>query len=254
MQGIRNYSLYIMLAVFLVVAIIAGLSQEFARKKVVEKQDDTPMVIKGVENESEETEERQGRAHFEGQIYKGVRIGAVDVSGKTPEEAAAAVDAYISETGSIGITLRAEGIPPMEVTLSAFHPYWENTGVIDELLEVTEGANVIERYTREKDIEIAGMELPLDVSFDKQVVMEYLSSIDTGESGTMINIAESAAMIQNTLFDRVLAGEREFTLPSEQLLIYDTDVGVNETGIEEMGNDGAGVDTNETETDVTEDH
>ncbi len=238
-----------MLAVFLVVAIIAGLSQEFARKKVVEKQDDTPMVIKGVENESEETEERQGRAHFEGQIYKGVMIGAVDVSGKTPEEAAEAVDAYIRETGSIGITLKAEGITPLEVTLSEFQPYWENTGVIDNLLEVTEGANVIERYTREKDIEITGMELPLDISFDKQVVMEYLSSIDTGESGTMINIAESAAMIQNTLFDRVLAGEREFTLPSEQLLIYDTDKGVNETGT-----DAAGAGADEAETDVTEDH
>lgn len=223
MQGIRSYSLYILLALFLIVATIAGIASELGRKRVIEKQDDTPVVLKGIENESEEAEERSVKPHFEGQIYKGVTVGAVDVSGKTTEEAAAAIEDYIREIGGIRITLRAEGIEPIETELDTFRPYWENTDVFDSLLEVTEGANVIERYTREKDIEISGMALPLDVSFDKQVVMEYLTGIDTGDGNTVINIAESAAMIQNTMFDRVLAGEREFTLPSEQLLIFETD-------------------------------
>jgi len=205
----------------LVISIVAGIASERKVKRVIEKQDDQPVTIRGIANESEEEEEKTGKPHFEGTIYKGVRIGAVDVSGKTPEEAESAIEAYLNEIGKTKITLKAEGIDPIEVEIGEFRPYWENTRVIDTLLEVGEGANVIERYTREKDIEIEGMELPLDVSFDKQVVMDFLAAIDTGDSGTIINIAESAAMIQNTMYERVLAGEREFTLPAEQLLIND---------------------------------
>ena len=224
MQGIRRYQLTICLAVFLLIAVVAGLSSELRKKKVVAKRDDSPIVLREIENESDEPEEEHhGRRHFEGKIYSGVRIGAVDVSGMTPEEADQAISSYLREIGGTEITLGANGIDPVRISLNTFAPYWENKDVLDELLPVMDGANVIESYTREKDLEISGMQLPLEVSFDKQIVMNYLTEMNENEDAVNINIAEGTAMITNTLFDRVLAGEREFTLPAEELLIYDVE-------------------------------
>ena len=105
-------------------------------------------------------------------VYPGVHVGAVDISGLTVEQAAEAVENYYTQVCEQEVTLIAAQNTPVTVKLSDLAPFWENRDVLDDLLELTDGNDVIDRYMMKKDIAQNGMDLPLQISFDKEVVVD----------------------------------------------------------------------------------
>ena len=172
-------------------------------------------------------------------VYPGVHIGAVDLSGLTIEQAAEAVENYYTQVCETEVTLIAAQNTPVPVKLSDLAPYWENREVLDNLLELTDGNDVIDRYMMKKDIAQNGMDLPLQISFDKEVVMDFLQKncsiydiplenaslrrengqfiVEEGQAGEGVNLAEAAGMIQGGLFEDVINGNTQITLPLEEL-------------------------------------
>ncbi len=172
-------------------------------------------------------------------VYPGVHVGAVDISGMTIEQAAEAVENYYTQVCEAEVTLIAAQNTPVTVKLSDLAPYWENREVLDDLLELTDGNDVIDRYMMKKDIAQNGMDLPLAISFDKETVVEFLQKncsiydvplqnatlqrengqfiVEEGQAGEGVNLAEAAGMIQGGLFEEVVAGNTQIVLPLEEL-------------------------------------
>ncbi|MCR5127296.1 MAG: VanW family protein [Lachnospiraceae bacterium] len=172
-------------------------------------------------------------------VYSGVHVGAVDISGMTIEQAAEAVENYYTQVCEAEVTLIAAQNTPVTVKLSDLAPYWENREVLDDLLELTDGNDVIDRYMMKKDIAQNGMDLPLAISFDKETVVEFLQKncsiydvplqnatlrrengqfiVEEGQAGEGVNLAEAAGMIQGGLFEEVVAGNTQIVLPLEEL-------------------------------------
>ena len=172
-------------------------------------------------------------------VYPGVHVGAVDISGLTVEQAAEAVENYYTQVCEQVVTLIAAQNTPVTVKLSDLAPFWENRDVLDDLLELTDGNDVIDRYMMKKDIAQNGMDLPLQISFDKEVVVDFLQKncsiydvplknanlrrengqfiIEEGQAGEGVNLAEAAGMIQGGLFEDVESGMTQITLPLEEL-------------------------------------
>ena len=172
-------------------------------------------------------------------VYPGVHVGAVDISGLTVEQAAEAVENYYTQVCEQEVTLIAAQNTPVTVKLSDLAPFWENRDVLDDLLELTDGNDVIDRYMMKKDIAQNGMDLPLQISFDKEVVVDFLQKncsiydvplknanlrrengqfiIEEGQAGEGVNLAEAAGMIQGGLFEDVESGMTQITLPLEEL-------------------------------------
>ena len=172
-------------------------------------------------------------------VYPGVHVGAVDISGLTVEQAAEAVENYYTQVCEQVVTLIAAQNTPVTVKLSDLAPFWENRDVLDDLLELTDGNDVIDRYMMKKDIAQNGMDLPLQISFAKEVVVDFLQKncsiydvplknanlrrengqfiIEEGQAGEGVNLAEAAGMIQGGLFEDVESGMTQITLPLEEL-------------------------------------
>ena len=172
-------------------------------------------------------------------VCQGVHLGEVDISGLTIEEAAEAVEKYYTGICEQEVTLIAAQNTPVKVRLSDLSPYWENREVLDELLNLTDGNDVIDRYMMKKDIAQNGMDLPLQISFDKEAVMDFLAAncsiydiplenaslrrengefiVEEGRSGEGVNVAEAAGLLQRGLFEEVVAGNTQIDLPLEEL-------------------------------------
>ncbi len=224
----------------LVLLAVAGVAAVFwysaATHVAAVQTDHKAYYLPGVSTEEDMDKENVIR---DAVVYPGVHLGAVDISGLTIEQAVEAVEQYYTGVCEQEVTLIAAQNKPVTVCLKDLAPYWENRDVLDELLCLTDGSDVIDRYMMKKDIAQNGMNLPLQISFDKEVVIDFLRNncaiydvplqnanlrrengqfiVEEGQAGEGVNISESAGMIQGGLFDEVVAGNTQINLPLEEL-------------------------------------
>ena len=223
-----------------VLLAVAGVAAVFwysaSTRAVAVQTDHKAYYLEGVSTEDDMDKETVIR---DAVVCPGVHVGAVDISGMTIEQAAEAVEAYYKQVCEQEVTLVAAQGKTVSVRLSDLAPYWENREVLDDVLGLTDGSDVIDRYMMKKDIEQNGMDLPLQISFDKEVVFNFLKNqcsiydiplenaslsrvdgqfiVHEGRAGEGVNVSEAAGMIQGGLFDDVVAGNTQIELPLEEL-------------------------------------
>ncbi|WP_051227020.1 VanW family protein [Butyrivibrio sp. MC2013] len=106
-------------------------------------------------------------------ISGGVSIGDVDVSGMTPEQARAAVEAKMEEYSQAMITLTGKGEND-RYTVSAgdMGLTWTNRSVIDEAARLGKSGNVVKRYKDQKDAEKEGVHFDLEYALDDTILTD----------------------------------------------------------------------------------
>lgn len=150
-------------------------------------------------------------------IKDGVYIGNIDVGGMTRDEATAAVDAYVEEMDRAVLTLSV-GEKSIEVTGDELGVTFSDMSLIDEAMDVGRSGNLIKRYKDKKDLEHGNKVIELRFAADHDKVTELLAeesdnldqeAVDNsltrkdgefvfvqGEQGIVVNVEESAAVIE----------------------------------------------------------
>ncbi|MCR5417874.1 MAG: peptidoglycan binding domain-containing protein, partial [Lachnospiraceae bacterium] len=107
-------------------------------------------------------------------IENGVFIGNVDVAGMTSEEAAEAVESYVSGLGSKTITLNALNDNKVSVSLSDLGLYWENQDVASEAAELGKSGNIVQRYKALKDLEHENHVYPVETGYKEEKIQKVI--------------------------------------------------------------------------------
>lgn len=108
-------------------------------------------------------------------VKNGVYAESVNLSGKTRQEATAAIEAFVEELKLVEITLLAADDNEVIVTAGELGITWTNTEVVREALELGTRGNIVERYKALKDLEYENYTLPLEFSYDVQLINDVLS-------------------------------------------------------------------------------
>ncbi len=188
-----------------------------------------------VDTSSREAAEGQEADRGEVLLFNNLRIGKVDISGLTVNEAREKVQDYVDGILNMPFELITAGQHSVSVTLRELSVYWANPEVLEETAALRDKKDPIEAYKLEKDIENAGMDLPLTISCDKAFLMEYLEENCTaydvpmtaaemvtengkmklipGKPGQELNLAEAAASIENVAFSQLERNDTLFILP-----------------------------------------
>ncbi len=107
-------------------------------------------------------------------INTGIYAGDIDLSGKTKDEAEAAIDSYVKKLNGAEITLQAAGDKEVTVTAEELGVTWANTDLVEEAYGVGRTGNVIERYKLLKDLEQENLIFPIELEFDMQAINTVL--------------------------------------------------------------------------------
>ncbi len=172
-------------------------------------------------------------------LYQNTHVGDIDVSGLTVDEAKAKVEEYLYDIYGTTINLQVAQGRQVPVTLAQLAVYWVNPEAIDEAAHLRDGRDVVACYTLDKDLEESGLEIPLEVSLDKEAAINWLQAncsiydvemtgselvteggvkkVKLGRVGQTLNTAEAASQLMNWGFEAVKNGDSVFILPLEEL-------------------------------------
>lgn len=174
-----------------------------------------------------------------GTICNGVRIGEVDVSGMTKDEAKEAINSYVEALADAKVVFLAPQGNHVETTFGELGCVWVNEDVVDEAIAAITEGNVISRYKMMKDIEVNGASYQLDIRFDEDRLVSFLNDdckcydimvedasiervngefvIEGGTLGEAVNVDLSKEDIQSNLYKYYCEGKAEIPL------VIDTD-------------------------------
>lgn len=108
-------------------------------------------------------------------INSGVYAGEINLSGKTSEEAKAAVEYYVDSIKDTEITLELRDGKEVTVTAEDLGMTWVNTNLAEEALLLGRRGNVVERYKILKDLEHKNYSFPIELDFDLEAINTILS-------------------------------------------------------------------------------
>lgn len=114
------------------------------------------------------------QAQEEDGIKDGIFISGVEVSGMTKDEAALAVEDYVTGLESVEITLEMVEGNEVRVSAGELGISWSNPEVVDEAMEIGTYGNVIQRYKIMKDLQHENHIFDLEFQFDIAAIDEVL--------------------------------------------------------------------------------
>ncbi len=133
-------------------------------------------------------------------IKEGLYIGDISLGGMTKEEASQAVNAYVDELKPITITLEAANGGQVQVAAGDLGVAWDNTEVLDEVIQVGQVGNVIERYKIMKDLQNENIHYDLELDYDiqaiNQLLTEQCAAFDTRAVNATLNRVNGAFQIE----------------------------------------------------------
>jgi len=141
-------------------------------------------------------------------IPKGVTADGVDLSGMTREEAVNAINAYIESLGSEVIVLK-DGDNTYTVTAGELSPTWVNEYILDDMLSLKNGDNVVDRYKAYRDLINNGASYALYIALDAGKVWDYMASLGIED----LNYEDAVVMVQMRFYTEYKLGNNEFELP-----------------------------------------
>ncbi len=144
-------------------------------------------------------------------IKRGVYAGEIDLSGMTQEEAAAAVEAFVSGCSGVEITLAAGGGNEVTVTAGQLGISWANPGLVEDALALGTRGNVIERYKVLKDLEQEKKVYPIELAFDLQAINDIL----VNQCAVFDKKAVDASLVRENGTFRVIEGQAGYQMDVE---------------------------------------
>ena len=124
----------------------------------------------------EDTEDKLENRDLSGTILNGISIGSVDLSGKSFDQAVAAVDDYVDKIASSKIMIGSDEGNSIEVSVKELGVSWDDKEVIADALSLGRDGNIIERYKERKDIENEKRVYPLKLDYDRDKIKEIVES------------------------------------------------------------------------------
>ena len=172
-------------------------------------------------------------------LFDNTRVGDIDVSDLTVAEAKAKVTEHLDKIFDTPFMLCVAQDKKVQTSLRELSAYWVNPEAIEEAAHLRDGRDVVASYTLDKDIELSGLDIPLEISLDKEAAMNWLqlncsiydiemtgselvteggiTKVKLGRVGQTLNLSEAAAWLMNGGYDFVNNGESVFNLPLEEL-------------------------------------
>ena len=124
----------------------------------------------------EDTADKLENRDLSGTILNGISIGSVDLSGKSFDQAVAAVDDYVDKIASSKIMIGSDEGNSIEVSVKELGVSWDDKEVIADALSLGRDGNIIERYKERKDIENEKRVYPLKLDYDRDKIKEIVES------------------------------------------------------------------------------
>ena len=113
-------------------------------------------------------------AKAEETILKGIYIDEIDVSGMTVAEAKAAVNEKVSSRAQTEISLKCVNDNEIIITPADLGMEWNNPQIVDDLAELGQVGNIIERYKFRKDLERENYVVNVTYSYDKELIKQLV--------------------------------------------------------------------------------
>jgi vancomycin resistance protein YoaR len=113
---------------------------------------------------------------YQGRILPGVHIGAVNLSGLTPDEAAARLHAAYDALGDGEIVVSAGGTP-LVIPYSSAHREPDVDAMVNQAMTIGRGGNPVEKVIANTRAAVRGITLEPQVSFDAAALSHRIESL-----------------------------------------------------------------------------
>ena len=113
---------------------------------------------------------------YQGRILPGVHIGAVNLSGLTPDEAAARLHAAYDALGDGEIVVSAGGTP-LVIPYSSAHREPDVDAMVNQAMSIGRGGNPVEKVIANTRAAVRGITLEPQVSFDAAALSHRIESL-----------------------------------------------------------------------------
>ena len=142
--------------------------------------------------------ELEVQAKAEDTILKGTYIDEIDVSGMTVTEAKAAVTAKVAARMETPITLKCVGDNEIVITPADLGMKWSNPQIVDELAQLGQAGNIIERYKFRKDLERENYVVNVAYTYDKELIKQIVDEqcLDFNEDAVDMKLSRSNGEFQ----------------------------------------------------------
>ncbi len=109
-------------------------------------------------------------------VQSGITLEGIDLSGMTREQVQETADNLLASRKSATITLH--GMDDEYVTVSAGNLglTWNNSEIVDTIIDYGHAANIIARYKQEKELEHNGAEFSFDISFNEDQIRTFIQN------------------------------------------------------------------------------
>ena len=121
-------------------------------------------------------------------IAKGVKIGDIDASGMTVEEAKEAVEKKVREVAEGELILTGGNGKKIPVKGSELGITWSNPNVIKDAYAIGHEGNVVERYKEGKDVEESTVKFDIEYGIDKEALSKVLRKCSTEFNSDLENV------------------------------------------------------------------
>ena len=139
-----------------------------------------PSIIYGISRSMfEKTRDGHVTAHAatsDEVILHGISVGPIDVSDLTVKQAEKKIDDFFAGLNSEKIVVKVNGNNE-EFPVSDANLTWTNQEILEDIVRVGKEGNIIQRFKEIQDVERDSMEYPLERTYDKEAVAEFVHGI-----------------------------------------------------------------------------
>lgn len=144
-------------------------------------------------------------------IANGVHVEGVDLSGMTPEQAKAALQAKADALASTPVNLRM-GENIITTSLAELGYTCTNLDIVDSLVPIGKSGNIVERYKEQKDLENETVQYALDFTVDPSRVQAFVQNCSVYNTDPV----EGELLVGDDGYPYVEGGTKGITLKPEE--------------------------------------
>lgn len=144
-------------------------------------------------------------------IANGVQVEGVDLSGMTPEQAKAALQAKADALASTPVNLRM-GENIITTSLAELGYTCTNLDIVDSLVPIGKSGNIVERYKEQKDLENETVQYALDFTVDPSRVQAFVQNCSVYNTDPV----EGELLVGDDGYPYVEGGTKGITLKPEE--------------------------------------
>ncbi len=112
-----------------------------------------------------------------GSCNDGIYIDGISVGGMSPDQIKAVVNEQVSVKGQKAVTINV-GDQQTSVTLNELGLHWENTELVDQVMNLGTRGNIVERYKDQKDLQQSNVNYEITYDLDQDLTVGWAKSLE----------------------------------------------------------------------------